>query len=808
MRSRLAVGILAIFVFLLFVSNFVVDPKAQSSSTPQFDTCLQDDRTSDTLQFNSLTGDYRFIRRFDGFVLTGKGLIKRIGCLLILQDASRVSASIDKCAIAPKNTGNATVRPIPILPVIVINDSNITNNTCAPSAPQNRVVWNPLSITHTSLIGTTSSVQISFTSDTQLSNVRVVVAPALAPFISPSASILDTVPAGMPQSLTLFFTVPGNTPVQALAGTIQLMVGSTAIASPLPVMLDTKRATATEIPSTIALPSPDRVVSGNNTSFVKDEIVIIFKDGTASSKVVELVSNIQGVLIGSVPKFNIYQVQFSIDGFANLSSLVDRVELDPAVSVAIHHFLFIPAATQSKCPNSGLITDSASLINLPAALSIAPGNRDVIIAVIDTVFQADHPDLIVNQCSGICGNIPTTLNPPISYVHGTSVAGVIGAKSNGVMRDVSLHLYSTISPINGKIDGVLLSAAIFNAIKDGAKVINYSSAIVCKRMLCDDEDIRTLKENDRFFSDYIKQSPNVLWVFASGDNKQNLLQSVPARLSMIFPNVVSVSAVDSKKQPVSDWVNGQGITVSAPGVDIYTPVPISGHDCESGTSVSAPFVSGVAGLMLSANPNLTAAQLKTIIHDTADVTGNLDPDGNAVLLLNAGRAVQRAKALFHPLVTFLAFTQGDSGLPGDGKTVTFKGFFPLAQPFPLAGTTDGITITVFPLPNTRNIGLVNPIIGASTPSSNCQSSFGGLVVRTSPVKVVLNGVQGYAFNVSQADLADSVDVVNLFTPGCGFTLKDIFIDQLVFDESRSAVLTLDALAIGLGQNNFPGTRIQ
>jgi hypothetical protein len=47
--------------------------------------------------------------------------------------------------------------------------------------------------------------------------------------------------------------------------------------------------------------------------------------------------------------------------------------------------------------------------------------------------------------------------------------------------------------------------------------------------------------------------------------------------------------------------------------------------------------------MLSVNPSLTPPQIKSIIHDTADPTGNLDPGGNAVLILNAFHAVQQAQ---------------------------------------------------------------------------------------------------------------------------------------------------------------------
>jgi hypothetical protein len=95
-----------------------------------FDVCLQDDRSGDLLVFNSLTGDYRFTRcGTGGFTITGKGMITRVGCIMTLTDA-RVSATLDRCVIAPQNRGRASVKLNPVAPAFLINDSNTLDNTC------------------------------------------------------------------------------------------------------------------------------------------------------------------------------------------------------------------------------------------------------------------------------------------------------------------------------------------------------------------------------------------------------------------------------------------------------------------------------------------------------------------------------------------------------------------------------------------------------------------------------------------------------------------------------------------------------
>jgi hypothetical protein len=97
---------------------------------PAFDTCLQDDRSGDTLRFDSASGDYQFLRcGADGFTLIGRGDVWRAGCVLSLSDAV-VKAEISYCPNAPLIRGHATVRATPLGPGFVINDLDANNNNC------------------------------------------------------------------------------------------------------------------------------------------------------------------------------------------------------------------------------------------------------------------------------------------------------------------------------------------------------------------------------------------------------------------------------------------------------------------------------------------------------------------------------------------------------------------------------------------------------------------------------------------------------------------------------------------------------
>ncbi len=101
-----------------------------------YDVCLQDDKSGDYLLFNSLTGDYQFTRcGVGGFTVIGRGEITRTPCLTMMSDA-KVSATLDRCIIAPQNRGNVTFKPNPIGGWHYITDSSITNNSCACGSTQ------------------------------------------------------------------------------------------------------------------------------------------------------------------------------------------------------------------------------------------------------------------------------------------------------------------------------------------------------------------------------------------------------------------------------------------------------------------------------------------------------------------------------------------------------------------------------------------------------------------------------------------------------------------------------------------------
>ena len=116
--------------------------------------------------------------------------------------------------------------------------------------------------------------------------------------------------------------------------------------------------------------------------------------------------------------------------------------------------------------------------------------------------------------------------------------------------------------------------------------------------------------------------------------------------------------VDNLAAPFSNYGKAQ-VDVFAPGVDILSPVPGGDFERQSGTSMAAPVVSGVAALLMSYFPKLTAADVKKLILDSAtryadaqvtlpgSATGEKVPFGNLSAtggVVNAYAAVKAALA--------------------------------------------------------------------------------------------------------------------------------------------------------------------
>ncbi len=204
-------------------------------------------------------------------------------------------------------------------------------------------------------------------------------------------------------------------------------------------------------------------------------------------------------------------------------------------------------------------------------------------------------------------------------MHGTHVAGVIGANRNnnlgvlGVADNVQIMSLRAV-PSGDERDKDVANAIRY-AVDNGAQIINMSFG-------------KPYSPEKHWVDDAVKyaESKGVLLVSAAGNDSQDIDEHTqyPSRITKSgkeFPNWISVGALsyEDGEDMVASFSNygKKGVDVFAPGVAIYNAVPGSSYKEQDGTSFASPVVAGLAALLKSYFPSLTAVQLKEIILKSA-----------------------------------------------------------------------------------------------------------------------------------------------------------------------------------------------
>tara|TARA_R110000796_G_scaffold78459_1_gene174915 strand:+ start:3038 stop:4669 length:1632 start_codon:yes stop_codon:yes gene_type:complete len=219
--------------------------------------------------------------------------------------------------------------------------------------------------------------------------------------------------------------------------------------------------------------------------------------------------------------------------------------------------------------------------------------------------------------------------------HGTHVAGIIAAKrnnglgANGVAENVEIMSIRAVP--NGDEYDKDIALGIRYAVDNGAKIINGSFG-------------KAYSPNAEWVYDAIKYAADkdVLFVHAAGNsgedlddpNNPNFPNDQINNGPEMADNVITVGALTSKygSEMVASFSNYGLINVDvfAPGDDIYSTMPNNEYDFQGGTSMAAPAVAGVAALVRSFYPKLSASQVKAILLNSGLTTkSKVVVDGDA-----------------------------------------------------------------------------------------------------------------------------------------------------------------------------------
>ncbi len=347
--------------------------------------------------------------------------------------------------------------------------------------------------------------------------------------------------------------------------------------------------------------------------------------------------------VGEIPGIGVQIVRLP-DG-ASETNVVQAFKAMPDVEFAELDQILSP---EDVTPNDPWFPSEWHLTKIaaPAAWSTTTGSNSVIVAICDTGVDSTHPDLASKMVPGrnVYNNNSDTSDV---YGHGTKVAGTAAASSNNQTGVAAIAWGALIMPVRvSDTSGNATFSAIANGINwaadHGARVANVSY-------------IATNSSTVRSAAQYMQSKGGVVTMSAGN---YSTFDSSPDN-----PYVLTISATNTV-DAVSDFSNtGNNINVAAPE-GAYTTTRGGGYAYVGGTSFSAPMVAGVAALVLSVNPNLTANQVQDILKQSADDRGPAGWDsGYGWGRVNAARAVSLASGggtqdTTPPTVNFTSPTAG------------------------------------------------------------------------------------------------------------------------------------------------------
>ncbi len=320
---------------------------------------------------------------------------------------------------------------------------------------------------------------------------------------------------------------------------------------------------------------------------------------------------------------------------------VNAVEHKPTSNVKSYSL----ELTQSTFASWGLDPKSPlTSINVRWAWSDLQLKKKVIVAVIDTGIQFDHPflkDNLVNlkgpaQNShfGFDFSDPSkmTFTPEDKHGHGTHVAGII----KSVFPNVKLLALKYYNPqASGQKNLEATIKALRFAVDSNVDVINYSGGGPEPSA----EELKILKEAER---------KGILVVAAAGNEKSNIDDKKNAYYPASYglPNIISVAAYDQDLQIISSSNWGKNsVDIAAPGFKIRSAIPKGGSGYMTGTSQATAFVTGVAALLKAQYPDLNAEALKNIIVSSSLKIKNFEGKILGAGKLDATQALNLAKSI-------------------------------------------------------------------------------------------------------------------------------------------------------------------
>ncbi|MGS2778921.1 S8 family serine peptidase [Robertmurraya sp. GLU-23] len=279
----------------------------------------------------------------------------------------------------------------------------------------------------------------------------------------------------------------------------------------------------------------------------------------------------------------------------NFEKKIEELIKNPNVEYVVPNYL----VEQKETPNDPLFSQQwyLSSTNIASSWSVIKGTQQVKVAVIDSGVDPNHPDL-ANQLMTGYNFASKNTNFTDTFGHGTNVAGIIAAQTNNEVGISGINPRVKIIPIKvsdgGEIQLINVINGIYYAIDSGANVINMSYG--------------STQGNEAEYDALLTAYSKGITLVASSGNEGGSV-SYPAA----YPFVISVGSVNVQGNKSSFSNYGSALDIVAPGEGILTTTINQTYKSPSGTSFSAPIVSGAASLLLNEKPGISPNQIQWLL---------------------------------------------------------------------------------------------------------------------------------------------------------------------------------------------------
>ncbi len=390
--------------------------------------------------------------------------------------------------------------------------------------------------------------------------------------------------------------------------------------------------------------APKLMKAQPHPEYVPGELLVKFK---AKASIQSMSTHLQQYGINTIRDFarlNIVQCAYSPE--VHMEELITQLKEDPNVEYAEPNYIYHILETT---PNDSRFSEQWALnntgqtggtpdadIDAPEAWDTQTGNASVIVGIIDTGIDYNHPDLAANiwHNPGESGNgkenngvdddgngyvddfrgwdfLNEDNDPFDDNQHGTHVAGIIGAVGNNNRGVVGINWHVSLVGLK------FLSANGSGSTSDAVEAILYAV----------DMGIPILSNSwggggsSQALADAIETAnqAGILFVAAAGNESKDTDTNPNYPSNYPSENVISVASSTDRDQ-LSSFSNFGRTTVdlAAPGSNILSTIPNGIYASFSGTSMATPYVSGVAALLRAQFPNIDHLSLKYRIMGAVD----------------------------------------------------------------------------------------------------------------------------------------------------------------------------------------------